>query len=112
LPTDQRALRFSQNFISTLDNSTLLTEACRVAGVGIRTMERIFQKEVGMSLESWRRQVRLMKAVELLVEGCPVKKVAAEVGYRQPSAFIELFRDTLGVTPRVWAASLGKSSEA
>jgi AraC-like DNA-binding protein len=47
-----------------------------------------------------------------LVEGCPVKKVAAEVGYRQPSAFIELFRDTLGVTPRVWAASLGKSSEA
>ena len=112
LPTDQRALRFSQNFISTLDNSTLLTEACRLAGVGIRTMERIFQKEVGMSLESWRRQVRLMKAVELLVEGCPVKKVAAEVGYRQPSAFIELFRDTLGVTPRVWAASLGKSSEA
>ena len=82
LPTDQRALRFSQNFISTLDNSTLLTEACRVAGVGIRTMERIFQKEVGMSLESWRRQVRLMKAVELLVEGCPVKKVAAEVGSR------------------------------
>ena len=112
LPTDQRALRFAQNFISTLDNSTLLTEACRVAGVGIRTIERIFQKEVGMSLESWRRQVRLMKAVELLVEGCPVKKVAAEVGYCQPSAFIELFRDTLGVTPRVWAASLGKSSEA
>jgi transcriptional regulator GlxA family with amidase domain len=112
LPTDQGALRFSQNFISTLDNSTLLTEACRVAGVGIRTMERIFQNEVGMSLESWRRQVRLMKTVELLVEGCPVKRVAAEVGYRQPSAFIELFRDTLGVTPRVWAASLGKSSEA
>jgi AraC-like DNA-binding protein len=73
-------------------------------------MERIFQREVGMTLESWRRQVRLMKAVELLVEGCPVKKVAAEVGYRQPSAFIELFRQTLGVTPKAWtSAALGKS---
>jgi AraC-like DNA-binding protein len=110
LPTDPRALRFAQDFISTLENSTLLTEVCRIAGASVRTMERIFQREVGMSLESWRRQVRLMKAVELLVEGCPVKKVAAEVGYRQPSAFIELFRQTLGVTPKAWtSAALGKS---
>jgi AraC-like DNA-binding protein len=110
LPTDPRALRFAQNLMPRLENSTLLTDACRIAGASVRTMERIFQREVGMSLESWRRQVRLMKSVELLVEGCPVKEVAAEVGYRQPSAFIELFRQTLGVTPKAWtSAALGKS---
>ena len=69
-------------------------------------MERIFQKEVGMSFEAWRRQVRLMKAIELLVEGCPVKGVAATVGYRQPGAFIELFRNTLGMTPKSWASAV------
>lgn len=103
LPTDSRALRFAQNSISTLASSALLAEQCRNAGVSVRTMERIFQKEVGMSFEVWRRQVRLMKAIELLMEGCSVKEVAATVGYRQPSAFIELFRHTLGTTPKSWA---------
>jgi hypothetical protein len=31
-----------------------------------------------------------MKGIELLVAGRSVKTVAAEVGYRQPSAFVEL----------------------
>jgi len=36
-----------------------------------------------MSFESWPRQARPMMAIELLVEACPLKQVAAEVGYRQ-----------------------------
>jgi AraC-like DNA-binding protein len=59
-----------------------------------------------MSFEFWRRQVRLMKGIELLVAGRPVKTVAAEVGYRQPSAFVELFRQSFGMTPRTWVAAL------
>jgi hypothetical protein len=47
LPTDQRALRFSQNFISTLDNSTLLTEACRVAGVALGRWSASFKRRSG-----------------------------------------------------------------
>jgi AraC-like DNA-binding protein len=50
--------------------------------------------------------MRLMKGIELLVAGGSVKTVAAEVGYRQPSAFVELFRQTLGMTPRAWVAAL------
>ena len=59
-----------------------------------------------MSFEFWRRQVRLMKGIELLVAGRSVKAVAADVGYRQPSALVELFRQTLGMTPRAWIAGL------
>jgi AraC-like DNA-binding protein len=44
--------------------------------------------------ESWRRQVRLMKAVELLLKGSSVKEVVFAVGYRQSGAFIEAFRRT------------------
>ena len=69
-------------------------------------MERTFLREVGMSFETWRRQARLMKAVELLVSGCAVKEVAFEVGYRQPSAFVEMFRAALGATPKAWVAAL------
>ena len=69
-------------------------------------MERVFLREVGMGFDAWRRQVRLMKAVELLVSGCAVKEAAARVGYRQPSAFVEMFRQRMGTTPKVWTAAL------
>jgi len=47
-----------------------------------------------------------MKAIELLVEGWSIKEVAAEVGYRHSSAFVELFRQTFGVTPKAWVLAL------
>jgi AraC-like DNA-binding protein len=81
---------------------------CEQAGASPRTIERIFRREVGLNFESWRQQFRLMKAIELLAAGCAVKEVAFEIGYRQPSPFVELFRRTLGATPKTWASSLQK----
>jgi AraC-like DNA-binding protein len=106
LPEDSRALRVAQAFIPNLADAPSLHAACRRAGVSVRTFQRAFRREVGTSFEFWRRQVRLMKGIELLVAGYSVKTVAAEVGYRQPSAFVELFRQTLGKTPRAWVAAL------
>jgi len=36
-----------------------------------------------------------------------VKQAAFATGYRQPSAFVEMFRRTFGATPKAWAAALG-----
>jgi AraC-like DNA-binding protein len=47
-----------------------------------------------------------MKGIELLVAGRSVKTVAAEVGYRQPSAFVELSRQIFGMTPRTSVTAL------
>ena len=106
LPEDSRALGVAQAFIANQADAPSLDALCRRVGVSVRTIQRAFRREVGMTFEFWRRQVRLMKGIELLVEGWPVKAVAAEVGYRQPSAFVELFRQTLGVTPKAWASAL------
>jgi AraC-like DNA-binding protein len=106
LPRDPRALAVAHACIADQAHSPSLRALCENVGLGVRTIERAFQRDVGMSFESWRRQVRLMKAIELLVGGCPVKEVAFEVGYRQPSAFGEMFRRTLGTTPKAWASAL------
>jgi len=74
--------------------------------VSVRTIQRIFRKDIGIDFESWRRQVRLTKAVELLVSGRSVKEVAFSVGYRQASAFVETFRRTFGMTPKAWSVWL------
>jgi AraC-like DNA-binding protein len=41
-----------------------------------------------------------------------VKQAAFATGYRQPSAFVEMFRRTFGATPKAWAAALGGGSAA
>ena|SRR5712691_9675258 len=106
LPRDPRALAVAHACIADHSKSPSLSSLCDDVGVSVRTIERAFRREVGLSFESWRCQVRLMKAIELLVGGCPVKEVAFQVGYRQPSAFGEMFRRTLGTTPKAWASAL------
>ena len=106
LPRDPRALAVAQAVMTDLVSAQPLQALCRRIGVGVRTIERAFQDEVGTSFETWRRQVRLMRGIELLVGGCPVKEVAYAVGYQQSSAFVEMFRRTLGTTPKAWASAL------
>jgi transcriptional regulator GlxA family with amidase domain len=79
---------------------------CDSAGASVRTMQRVFRRETGTDFEFWRRQVRLMKAIELLVSGESVKEVACALGYRQPTAFVEMFRGILGTTPGAWIKAL------
>jgi AraC-like DNA-binding protein len=106
LPEDSRALAVARACIRRQAGAPSLAVLCREAGVSVRTLERTFRREIGTTFEYWRRQVRLMKGIELLVEGHPVKAVASEVGYRQASAFVEVFRRTFGIAPKAWASTL------
>jgi AraC-like DNA-binding protein len=107
MPKDARALAVAQALIANLPHNPPLDSLCAAAGASVRTLERVFRSEVGTDFATWRRQARLMKAVELLVAGSQVKQAAFATGYRQPSAFVEMFRRTFGATPKAWVASLG-----
>jgi len=111
MPTDPRALAVAQMLLAHQAAPLSLRALCAGAGASVRTIERAFQRDVGLSFESWRRQVRLMKAVELLVAGRPIKEVAFDVGYRQPSAFVQMFRETMGAAPKAWTVGLGQSTK-
>jgi AraC-like DNA-binding protein len=47
----------------------------------------------------------LLQALRLLAAGRPVTSVALDVGYESASAFIAMFKRTLGVTPHRYFAS-------
>jgi AraC-like DNA-binding protein/mannose-6-phosphate isomerase-like protein (cupin superfamily) len=112
LPRDPRALKLAESVLAQPGASRPLAVLCGQIGLSVRTLQRLFQKELGMDFDSWRRQVRLMKAVELLIAGSSVKQTAFDVGYRQPSAFVEMFRTTFGETPKAWITGLqGKSAQ-
>jgi len=108
LPRDERAVTVARAVLTAPEQTTPLAALCSDAGVSVRTVQRIFRKDIGTDFESWRRQVRLTRAVQLLVAGRAVKEVASCVGYRQPSAFVEAFRRSFGTTPKAWIVSLEK----
>lgn len=74
----------------------------RELGMSSRTLTRRFEAEVGMSLRSWRRRMRLFKAIELLGGGMDVTRTALELGYGSPSAFIYAFRTGMGLSPQLY----------
>jgi AraC-like DNA-binding protein len=108
LPKDQRGLAVARAILDDPAQARPVRVLCAEAGLSVRTMQRIFQRDVGIDFDTWRRQARLTKAVELLVAGRSVKETAFAIGYSQSSAFVEAFRRTFGNTPKAWVGSMQK----
>jgi AraC-like DNA-binding protein/mannose-6-phosphate isomerase-like protein (cupin superfamily) len=98
--SDLRLVRVAKILINNPGDRRTLAQFCRLTGAGKRSVERLFQQEVGMTFGKWRQQLRLMQGMRLLAEGAKVTHAALESGYSTPSAFISAFKKTLGVTPR------------
>jgi AraC-like DNA-binding protein/mannose-6-phosphate isomerase-like protein (cupin superfamily) len=109
MPRESRALAVAMRILDSLSQSPSLQTLCSDVGVSTRTLQRLFRKNVGVDVDSWRRQVRLTRAVELLLAGDSVKQVAFSVGYNQPSAFVAAFRRTFGFTPKAWVERVSKA---
>ena len=104
--TEPRALAVAHLIAQNLAHPRSLAQVCTEAGVSLRTVQRIYRREVGGDLEAWRRHVRVIQAIQLLVAGQSVKEVAYAVGYRHPSAFVQVFRGLFGKTPKAWTTAL------
>lgn len=111
VPKDPRARVIADMIIENPAQRRSMASMCAKSGATVRTIQRLFRREVGSDFESWRRQVRLMKAIELLVSGNSVKAVSFSLGYRQPSAFVQMFRGIMGVTPGSWIQSMNRSNK-
>lgn len=79
-----------------------LEEWGRELGMSGRTLARRFEAELGMSLRSWRRRLRLFKAIELLGGGLGATQTALELGYGSTSAFAYAFRTEMGCGPQTY----------
>jgi AraC-like DNA-binding protein len=97
--SDRRLVRIAEIFIRNPRDPRTLDQLCRVSGASKRSIERLFQQEIGMTFGKWRQQFRLMEGMRLLAEGAKVTHAALESGYSTPSAFISMFRKVLGTTP-------------
>ena len=99
MPRDRRLVRISDALEANPGDGRTLEAWAQVAGAAPRTLIRLFHKETGLTFREWRRQLRLLSALERLAMGDPVTTVALDLGYAGPSAFIQAFREVFGTTP-------------
>ena len=97
--SDPRLIRIAEILTADPRDSRTLAQLCKGTGAGKRSVERLFQQEIGMTFGKWRQQLRLMQGMRLLAEGAKVTHAALESGYSTPSAFTSMFRKALGTTP-------------
>ena len=98
-PRDPRAMGFAERLMAALSEATSLAELARGSGASLRTLQRLFQAETGLSLEAWRARARMQQAVVSLAAGAPVTEAALDAGYQSVSAFVAAFRRAFGTTP-------------
>jgi AraC-like DNA-binding protein/mannose-6-phosphate isomerase-like protein (cupin superfamily) len=99
MPRDLRAAKLAAMVLADAGDRRPLAALCRSCGASKRTMERLFREETGLTVGRWRQQAGLARAIQLLAAGDQVTSIALEAGYSSPSAFIAMFRKTLGTTP-------------
>ena len=96
---DKRVVRVMEALLISPGDTRTLDDWAAVACVSPRTLARLFIRETGLSFGVWRKQLRLIEAVERLGNGSNVTEVAFDLGYSSLSAFIEMFRQSLGSPP-------------
>ena len=87
------------------DDGLTVANLARRIFTSTRQLQRAFT-EAGTSFQACLLAVRMERAAELLLEtSLPVARVAALVGYRQPSQFAKAFRRYQGQAPSAFRSS-------
>lgn len=99
MPIDMRLRTICDAISDTPGDNTTVNAWARRLDVDPKTIQRLFQRETGMTFGQWRTQARLLMALERLAAGDRVLDVALDLGYESPSAFATMFRKQFGVAP-------------
>jgi len=98
-PKDSRLRAITDALLDDPADSRGLGQWSKRVGASERTLARLFLKETGMGFRDWRQRLRTLTAIERLAAHDDVTSVALDLGYGSPSAFIAMFKRSLGETP-------------
>ena len=105
---DKRLLSIMEALLADPADARGLEVWAERAGASARTLARLFLRDTGMTFGEWRKQLRLLEAVDRLGQGQAVTQVALELGYQSASAFIAMFRRALGCSPGRYLRPMGR----
>jgi len=102
LPDDARLLGLCQAFVQQPDAHQSPQQWAEQLHISLRTFNRLFRQQTGLSFSQWRQRACVVLALARLAAGEPVTRIALDFGYDSPAAFSTMFRRVLGQAPSVW----------
>lgn len=99
VPEDERLKKIQQSLLNDPADQRTLSGWADFVGMTSRTLARHIQTETNITFGQWRQQIRLLEALRRLGRKESVTRVAIDLGYDSPSAFIAMFKKALGNTP-------------
>lgn len=97
---DPRLRRLINYIVSHPHENNTLPTLANIAGASVRTIERLFKTETGMTFRQWRSKFKLINSLALITQGKSSTLVAQELGYKSTSSFIATFKTQFGCTPQ------------
>lgn len=102
LPSDGRLLELCQTFLHQPNAHQSPQHWADQLHVSLRTFNRLFRQQTGLSFSQWRQRACVVLALARLAAGEAVTRIALDFGYDSPAAFSTMFRRILGQAPSVW----------
>lgn len=99
VPEDEKLKPLAESVRNHPEFNRPTVEIARDLAMSLRTFERRFARQTGMTFRAWRNKAKMLKALELLSTGATVGDTADQLGYEGQSAFIANFKTTFGKTP-------------
>lgn len=85
---------------SNVDQQIKIQNLCQAAHISEVTLNRLCNKQVGMSPMQLLREIRCNEARKLLLESSlPIKEIGEKVGYKNNAHFSTVYRQVVGNTP-------------
>ncbi|WP_217904395.1 AraC family transcriptional regulator [Bordetella genomosp. 1] len=102
-PKDARLAKVCDALSAEPGQSLGLDDWAATLAMSGKTLHRHFVQDTGMTFGRWRQRLRLLRALDALLEGEPILQVALQCGYQSHSAFTLAFRQHFGMAPSVFA---------
>ena len=82
------------------EENVSLAKLSQISGLSRFYLSRLFQREIGLSLNTYQLQLRIDRAKKLLIDEIPIAQVASKTGFYDQSHFSQYFKRFVGTTPK------------
>jgi AraC-like DNA-binding protein len=101
---DKRLRRMEQALLKNHAEPKTLEQWAAKLGMSPRTLTRLFRKEIDLTFQSWRDQLKTFVAIPMLTEGRPLAEIPDALGYDTAWAFTAMFKRVTGKLPSKYTA--------
>jgi AraC-like DNA-binding protein len=99
LPQNEYLRRICLSLMNDPGSKISISDWRREAGIGSSSLQQLFVTETGLTFDGWRREARLLNAVQRLVRGDRIFEIAAASAYTAHSSFAASFKRRFGEQP-------------